>query len=69
MKGYGKDKKSGPALLIGIGPKPKGEGEMDEESDDDVKEAKMAAATAIKSAIKADDDEALVEALDAFLSC
>lgn len=69
----GKEKGKG-MLLIGIGPaKKKGEKGMDDSGeysdDEDMREAKVAAADALKAALEADDKEAMVDALDAFMDC
>lgn len=72
MKGMGKDK--GMGLLIGIGaPKqhkmPDGsmmDDDAMEESGDDVRDIKLQAVTAMLSAIKGNDPEALLDAMDAY---
>jgi len=58
----------GIGVLIGVKPK-KGKGVDDESSEDGYAEAKKAAAKAMMSAFKAGDEDALVEAMDAYLSC
>lgn len=71
-------KKGGGMLLIGIGPKPKGKGKSGDDmedsgeydaEDDDLRETKLAAADALKSALDSGDKEAMVDALDAFMDC
>jgi len=75
-KGGGK----GATLLIGIGPSEKrmGKGRMSEDDsgeyetddgDEEMRDVKLAAADALKAALKDGDSEALVDALDAFMDC
>lgn len=61
----------GVGILIGVGPKKPDAGEDYEkpDSDDTSKEVKRTAVRALMSAIAADDEDAAVEALDAYLDC
>lgn len=67
------DKKKPVGLLIGIGgPKPEAEEEYSEEpemEDDGKRELQVTAARAMLSALKGNDPESLVEALNAFMEC
>jgi hypothetical protein len=73
-----KGEKKEPALLIGIGPKPKddayaGLGDMDdmdeEMGEDEYSQLKLDSADAIKMALKSNDTRSLIDALDAYLRC
>lgn len=69
-----KDDKKGLGLLIGIGPKPKGDDEydgMDESDADDegMREAKVTAARALLSSIRGNDPEGIVDAYEALKDC
>lgn len=61
----------GVGILIGVGPKKPASDESYEkpESDDASKEVKRTAVRALMSAIAADDEDAAIEALDAYLDC
>jgi hypothetical protein len=61
----------GVGILIGVGPKKPAsdEGYEESESDDASKEVKRTAVRALMSAITAADEDAAMEALDAYLDC
>ena len=60
--------KGGIGVLIGVKPK-KGKDDGEDSGGGEYAEAKKAAAKAMMSAFKAGDEDALVEAMDAYLEC
>jgi cation transport regulator ChaB len=58
--------KSKAALILAL--KPKKEGKEEEDKGGDYSEAKLTAASAVRKALEGDDDEALSDALESFVS-
>ncbi len=62
-------KKGHASMIIAAMPEMKGKGKSDDDSDDEMDEAKMAAADELLAAFKGNDASALAAALDDYMEC